>query len=94
MARKQYPSDHRRWFRVMEDILDDDGYRSMRAHDKVAWIGKQLDGCTSELWREPGRILVEVVCEATYRSLGVERLVEEVQLVARIRPHSRPRANR
>ena len=23
MARKRYPSDHRRYFRVMEDILDD-----------------------------------------------------------------------
>lgn len=23
MARRRYPSDHRRWFRVMEDVLDD-----------------------------------------------------------------------
>jgi hypothetical protein len=38
LTRKQYPSDHRRYFRVMEDILDDPGYRKLRARDKVAWI--------------------------------------------------------
>ena len=38
MPRKQYPSDHRRFFRVMEDILDDPGYRALRPADKVAWI--------------------------------------------------------
>ncbi len=38
MARPQYASDHRRWFRVMEDVLDDPGYRGLSAADKVAWI--------------------------------------------------------
>ena len=38
MPRKQYPSDHRRYFRVMEDILDDPGYRALSAPDKVAWL--------------------------------------------------------
>ena len=38
MSRKQYPSDHRRWFRVMEDILDDPGYRNLSSQDKVAWL--------------------------------------------------------
>jgi hypothetical protein len=38
MARSQYPSDHRRYFRVMEDILDDPGYRNLNPRDQVRWI--------------------------------------------------------
>ena len=37
-TRKQYPSDHRRWFRVTEDILDDPGYRNLSAINQAVWI--------------------------------------------------------
>lgn len=36
--RKPYPSDHRRYFRVMEDILTNPGYRSLRPDDRAIWI--------------------------------------------------------
>lgn len=38
MPRKEYPSDHRRWFRVLEGILDDPGYRGLNNGDKAIWI--------------------------------------------------------
>ena len=36
--RKRYPSDHRRWFRVTEDILDDPGYRNLAPINQAVWI--------------------------------------------------------
>jgi len=39
MAKRQrYPSDHRRWFRVMEDILDDPKITVLGAADRWCWV--------------------------------------------------------